>query len=138
MLGGHHRVTWRRAPDLNVTVIEGRTDEADRYAVRAVEITDNDEKRAALDRLTDQTVPGQVAALRPNSDLEVKGTTVLSLPMDDWSMKVRSGPPVDEPEDLDEPVWAGLIPLGMAVGDPEPDEGSVGRPIPAHVADWVR
>jgi hypothetical protein len=105
---------------------------------RAVEITDHDEKRAALDRLTDQTVPGQVAALRPNSDLEVKGTTVLSLPMDDWSMKVRSGPPVDEPEDLDEPVWAGLIPLGMAVGDPEPDEGSVGRPIPAHVADWVR
>lgn len=105
----------------------------------ATEVTDHAEKAAALDLLTDFVIPGRVAALRPNADKEVRGTTVLSLPLEEWSVKVRGGPPVDEPEDLDQPAWAGLIPLGLAVGEPVPDERvPAGTGAPAHVAEWGR
>jgi hypothetical protein len=45
-------------------------------------------------------------------DVEVTGTAVLTLPLAECSMKVRSGGPVDDPGDLDDPAWAGLIPIG--------------------------
>jgi hypothetical protein len=104
----------------------------------AVEVTDPDEKVAALDRLVDHTIPGRVAAIRPAHDSEVKATTVLVLPLDECSMKVRSGPPIDDDEDMGEDAWAGLIPLGVAVGDPVPDEDTTGDTVPTHVADWTR
>jgi len=104
----------------------------------AVEVADPDEKLAALDRLVDHTIPGRVAAIRPAHEAEVKATTVLVLPLDECSMKVRSGPPIDDDEDMDENAWAGLIPLGVAVGDPVPDDDTADDPVPDHVADWAR
>ncbi|MBJ30912.1 MAG: flavin-nucleotide-binding protein [Acidimicrobiaceae bacterium] len=104
----------------------------------AVEVVDPDEKVAALDRLVDHTIPGRVAAIRPAHEAEVKTTTVLVLPLDECSMKVRSGPPIDDEEDMDEEAWAGLIPLGVAVGDPVPDDDAGDDPVPEHVADWAR
>ena len=104
----------------------------------AVEVTDPDEKVAALDRLVDHTIPGRVATIRPAHEAEVRATTVLVLPLDECSMKVRTGPPIDDDEDMDEETWAGLIPLGVAVGDPVPDDDTAGDPVPDHVADWAR
>ena len=104
----------------------------------AVEVTDPDEKVAALDRLVDHAVPGRVASIRPAHDSEVRATTVLVLSLDECSMKVRTGPPIDDDEDMGEEAWAGIIPLGVAVGHPVPDDDTEGDPVPAHVAGWAR
>ncbi len=104
----------------------------------ATEITNRETKVAALDRLVEHTIPGRSTQIRPAHDIEVKGTTVLVLPLDECSMKARANGPVDDLEDLDEPSWAGLIPIGVAVGQPDPDEGSTGDPVPGHVAFWCR
>ena len=104
----------------------------------AVEITGWAEKVAALDRLVEHTVPGRMAALRPHTDTEVRSTTVLALPLEECSMKVRTGPPIDDDEDLAADTWAGLIPVHVGVGIPEPDKFTGDRQVPAHVADWSR
>lgn len=104
----------------------------------ASEVTDPDAKVAALDRLVEHTVPGRSKQIRPAHDKEVKATTVLILSLDECSMKVRTGGPIDDLDDLDEPSWAGLVPLGVFIGEPEPDEGSTGDPVPGHVAFWSR
>ena len=104
----------------------------------ATEITDHDEKVAALDRLTDHVVPGRLETLRPHSLKEVRSTTVLMLSLDECSMKVRSGPPVDDDEDMDAQAWAGVLPLGVATGEPVPDALMPPREVPDHVAGWRR
>ena len=105
---------------------------------RATEITDHAAKVAALDRLVEHAIPGRTSRVRVAHDAEVKGTIVLTLPLAECSMKVRTGGPVDDPEDLDEPAWAGLIPIGVAVGAPIPDLGAADDPVPGHVAFWAR
>jgi len=105
---------------------------------RATEITDHAEKVAALDRFVEHTIPGRTSQVRAPHDIEVTGTTVLTLPLAECSMKVRAGGPVDDPDDLDEPVWAGLIPIGVAVGTPIPDDGASDQTVPGHVAFWAR
>ena len=104
----------------------------------AVEVVDHDEKVAALDRLVEHTVPGRTATLRPHTDKEVRSTTVLALPLEECSMKGRTGPPIDDDEDLAADTWAGLIPVHVGVGIPEPDELTGDRGVPAHVVDWSR
>ena len=86
----------------------------------------------------EHTIPGRTSRVRAAHDVEVTGTTVLTLPLAECSMKVRSGGPVDDPDDLDDPAWAGLIPIGVAVGAPVPDGRASGDPVPGHVAFWAR
>ena len=105
---------------------------------RATEITDHAAKVSALDRLVEHIIPGRTSRVRAAHDVEVTGTTVLTLPLAECSMKVRSGGPVDDPDDLDDPAWAGLIPTGVAVGVPVPDDRASGDPVPGHVAFWAR
>ena len=104
----------------------------------ATEVSDHGEKVVALDRLVDHTIPGRSAQIRAAHEAEVKGTTVLVLSLDECSMKARTTGVVDDPDDLDDPAWAGLIPVGVAVGEPQPDEGSIGETVPGHVAFWSR
>ena len=78
-------------------------------------------KTAALRGFTDHVVPGRWAELRPITDQELKGTAVLALPIEEASAKVRTGPPMDDEEDLAWPVWAGVVPLVTTVGEPVPD-----------------
>src|SRR5215217_8016450 len=89
---------------------------------RASVIEDKEEKLEALRALTDHIIPGRWAEVREPSESELKATTVLSLPLREASAKVRAGPPIDDDEDYDLPVWAGVIPLrveaGQAVSDP--------------------
>ena len=105
---------------------------------RATEVIDHDEKVEALDRFVEHAVPGRTARIRPATTQEVKGTLVLSVPLDDCSMKVRSGPPIDDEADMDSDTWAGLIPLHQGVGTPIPDEATGDATVPGHVAFWSR
>ena len=105
---------------------------------RATEVIDHAEKVAALDRLVEHTIPGRASQVRAAHDIEVTGTTVLTLPLAECSMKVRTGGPVDDPDDLDDPAWAGLIPIGVAVGEPIPDNAASSQTVPGHVAFWSR
>jgi nitroimidazol reductase NimA-like FMN-containing flavoprotein (pyridoxamine 5'-phosphate oxidase superfamily) len=88
---------------------------------RARLVTDRDEKYAALRAFTNQVVPGRWAEVRPITEPELKGTAVLALPIEEASAKVRTGPPLDDGDDLAWPVWAGVVPLVMTPGDLVPD-----------------
>lgn len=84
-------------------------------------VTDPDEKTEALRAFTNHIVPDRWDALRPVTSQELLGTSVLALPIEEASAKVRSGPPVDDDEDLQWPVWAGVIPLSLQAAAPVAD-----------------
>lgn len=84
-------------------------------------IEGEDEKRKALDALMQHLTPGRAAHVRAPNTQELKATAVLTLPIDEASAKVRKGPPKDDPEDVDWPVWAGVIPLSFMAGEPIAD-----------------
>ncbi|HEX3541086.1 MAG TPA: pyridoxamine 5'-phosphate oxidase family protein [Acidimicrobiales bacterium] len=86
----------------------------------ATAVTDDGEKRAALDAIVDRVAPGRAAAARPPTDTELRSTLVLSLPLVEVSAKVRTGGPSDDEADLSWPVWAGVIPLHLSSGDGVP------------------
>jgi hypothetical protein len=88
---------------------------------RGREIVDRDEKWEAMRRLTEKLVPGRWDDARQPNDKEFKGTTLVSFPIDLAAAKVRSGPPVDEEEDYDLGVWAGVIPYSLVPGEAVPD-----------------
>jgi nitroimidazol reductase NimA-like FMN-containing flavoprotein (pyridoxamine 5'-phosphate oxidase superfamily) len=105
---------------------------------RAYAVTEPDEKRAALDTLVDHVAAGRVAESRPPSDHELRSTLLLALPLDEASAKTRTGPPVDDDEDMDFPVWAGLIPLRTVAGAPVPDPLLRGREASPVITAWAR
>lgn len=83
-------------------------------------ILEGEERAEALDVVVDGLIPGRVADVRPPTEAEVKQTSVFELPLDEVSAKVRTGGPQDDPEDLDSAAWAGVVPLSVVAGDPEP------------------
>jgi uncharacterized protein len=102
---------------------------------RAVE--PQEERLKALELFTEKLVPGRWADVRPPTRQELKGTKVLSLPLDEASAKVRTGPPIDDDEDYDLPVWAGVLPLETAVAPPVPDPRlDAAVETPGYVAGW--
>ncbi|MGC5018409.1 pyridoxamine 5'-phosphate oxidase family protein [Micromonospora sp. DT47] len=82
---------------------------------------DGDAKLAALERLSEHLLPGRWAVIRPPSAKELAATLVLALPLDECSVKVSAGPPDDPEDDLDQPVWAGVVPVVESLGTPQPD-----------------
>jgi nitroimidazol reductase NimA-like FMN-containing flavoprotein (pyridoxamine 5'-phosphate oxidase superfamily) len=88
---------------------------------RAVLVDEREEKLTALRALSDHMIPGRWDDVRKPSERELQLTTVLSLPLDEASAKVRTGPPLDDEEDYELPVWAGVIPLRMVANAPHPD-----------------
>lgn len=83
-------------------------------------VTDDAELRAALDTLVDHVVPGRAADCRPGDARELAATAVLALDLHEVSAKVRGGDPGDDPEDLSLPHWAGVLPVRLAYGPPQP------------------
>jgi hypothetical protein len=79
------------------------------------------EKLLALEAIVEHIVPGRSAEARPPNENELKATTVLALPIDEASAKIRSGPPQDDEEDHALPIWAGVIPLVTEARAPQPD-----------------
>ena len=90
---------------------------------RAEQVEDVDEKVAALEAVVEHVVAGRTADARGPNEKELRGTLVLRLPIDEASAKVRTGGPIDDDEDMDLPVWAGVVPLRIVAGDPVPDAG---------------
>jgi uncharacterized protein len=86
---------------------------------RAVEA--EQERLWALQQFTERLVPGRWAEVRPPTSKELKGVAVLAMSLQECSAKARSGPPLDEPQDMAMPVWAGVVPLTTVAGPPEAD-----------------
>ncbi|HWG60839.1 MAG TPA: pyridoxamine 5'-phosphate oxidase family protein [Streptosporangiaceae bacterium] len=96
----------------------------------------------ALRVITEHMLPGRWDAARPPSGKELAATAVLAVPLDEASVKVRTGPPVDDPEDLALDTWAGVLPAALTFGSPQPDPAMNHQtPVPAHirsVSDTIR
>ena len=106
---------------------------------RAREVTDPAEKFEAQRALVEHVVRGRADDARLPNDRELNQTTILAIPLEEASAKVRTGPPKDEEEDLELPVWAGILPLTMVPGEPEPDPLlPSGIDPPAYVRDYRR
>lgn len=106
---------------------------------RATLVTDAEEKMAALKAFTEQVVPGRWDDVRWPNEQEMKATLVLALSLDEVSAKVRTGPPLDDEEDMGLPVWAGVIPLQLKAARPidAPDLRSKLEP-PSYAIHYVR
>ncbi len=106
---------------------------------RARLVTDPGEKDAALRAVVEHIVPGRSQVARAPDRKELAATAVLAVPMTEVSAKVRNGPVGDEEKDYDLPVWAGVLPLGVVPGTPQPDGRLRGElPVPPHVSGWRR
>ncbi len=100
------------------------------------EIGDPEEKMAALDRITEALVPGRSQALRPMTEKEVRGTTVLRMCIEAASAKVRTGGPVADEGDVELPIWAGVLPRSDAWGPAVPAADLPGGVVvPDHVTE---
>ncbi|SDC11815.1 hypothetical protein SAMN05660690_0592 [Geodermatophilus telluris] len=83
-------------------------------------VTDPEELLLGLEVLTEHLAPGSWSATRRPTRRELAATALLALDLTEASVKVRTGPPVDDEEDLALPVWAGVLPLRTVLGAPEP------------------
>lgn len=102
-------------------------------------VTDDAERRAVLTALVEKVGPGRAADSRPPSRKELAETAVLALPLDEVSVRTRSGGVNDEPADSHLPYWAGVVPLRQVAGRPQPDDGvGVATPgyLPGAVGPW--
>ena len=94
------------------------------------------DKPAVLAHFLEHILPGRQAQIRPGDANELAATTVLRIALDESAAKVRSGPPEDNAEDMDWPVWAGVLPLTLTPLEPQRDPVCAHSP-PPHVRDWT-
>ena len=104
---------------------------------RARLLSEPEERLEALRTLTNHLVPHRWEELREPNDLELKQTMVLTLPLEEVSAKVRTGPPVDEEEDYAAPVWAGVIPISTQLGEAIPDGRVVANAKPVELSRFA-
>jgi uncharacterized protein len=94
---------------------------------KATLVEQREEKMSALEAFTEHVMRGRWKDVRPPTDLELKATTVLSLPLDEVSAKVRTGAPKDDEADYALPIWAGVLPLPVIpaapISDPKLNSG---------------
>jgi nitroimidazol reductase NimA-like FMN-containing flavoprotein (pyridoxamine 5'-phosphate oxidase superfamily) len=105
---------------------------------RLTSVDDPAEKQSALHALVEHVVPGRMTEARPPSEAELRKTLVLRLPIDEASAKVRTGGPIDDPEDLSLSIWAGQLPLVSAYGSPIPEADTVVATVPGYVTGYRR
>ncbi len=106
---------------------------------QAQEITHPDAKRRALDAIVDHPLPGRAKEARAPNEKELAATRVLLLPIEEASVKTRSGGPNDDEEDLEVPVWAGHLPLRVVAGTPVTDARFAPKAdLPAAIAAYQR
>jgi uncharacterized protein len=105
----------------------------------AREVTDADEKFAAQRALVDHVAHGRADDARLPNQRELDQTTILAIPIEEASAKIRTGPPKDDAEDMDLPIWAGVLPIRTIPGAPEPDPDLPGDvEPPGYVTDYQR
>jgi nitroimidazol reductase NimA-like FMN-containing flavoprotein (pyridoxamine 5'-phosphate oxidase superfamily) len=119
----HHSMNYRSAVILGVARL----------------LTDEQEKRTAFDALVNHAVPGRSREVRAADSQELKATSVLCLPIEEASAKVRRGPPVDAEEDYALQCWAGILPMQLIPGHPVDDPRlEFGTPVPPAVISYRR
>jgi len=106
---------------------------------RATMVEERDAKLAALFAFSEHVIPGRWEEVREPTDQELKATTVLSVPLEEVSAKVRTGPPLDDEEDYALNVWAGVIPLKLVADTPVPDPRLPSQiELPPHARNYSR
>jgi uncharacterized protein len=106
---------------------------------KAALVEDPAEKLAALRILSEHILPGRWDDSRQPNERELKQTSVLHVPIDEFSAKVRTGPAIDDEEDMSFPTWAGVIPLEMKAGEPINDERlEATRLVPEYAKHYSR
>lgn len=98
-------------------------------------ITARDEIIEAMRILTEHIMPGRWDDARQPTDKEINATTMVRVPIDDASAKIRTGAPKDDAEDYALDIWAGVVPMQTHFGDPQPDND---LPLPAYVSHYQR
>jgi nitroimidazol reductase NimA-like FMN-containing flavoprotein (pyridoxamine 5'-phosphate oxidase superfamily) len=106
---------------------------------KATAVDDPSEKIEALRLLSEHIIPGRWADARQPNERELKATLVMRVPIEEYSAKVRTGPPIDDEEDYSLPTWAGVVPLETVarapINDPRLDPKYV---VPAYAAHYTR
>jgi len=106
---------------------------------KATLVDEPGEKLAALRVLSEHILPDRWDDVRQPNERELKATSVLHVPIEEYSAKVRTGPPIDDAEDYSFPTWAGVIPLEMKVGPPVNDvKLDVSRELPGYLKNYSR
>jgi uncharacterized protein len=106
---------------------------------KATLVDDPEEKLAALRILSEHILPGRWDEARQPNQRELKATSVLHVPIEEFSAKLRTGPPKDDEEDYSFPTWAGVVPLEMVSGKPIDDERLLaGKEVPAYARNYTR
>ena len=104
---------------------------------KARELTDPEEKRPALQALSDHLMPGRRTELRKSTEQELKATSILSFPLNQVTMKVADYDPRDDKDDLDTPVWAGVVPMQTIYGTPRAAQDlKFDLPAPDYIKNW--
>jgi nitroimidazol reductase NimA-like FMN-containing flavoprotein (pyridoxamine 5'-phosphate oxidase superfamily) len=106
---------------------------------QATEVTDSDEKIAALKAIVDHVMVGRWEDVREPSTQELKATSVIRVPLEEVSAKIRTGPPVDDEEDYQLDCWAGEVPLRLVPEQPVADpQLRAGIALPAYAKNYKR
>lgn len=101
-------------------------------------VTNAGDKARGLQILTEHLMPGRLAEIRPSTRKELNATTLLSLPIEAYTVKVSASPPDDPPKDIDAPVWAGVVPLVLKAGKPQPaPDMQTTIPLPKYLNKWT-
>ncbi len=100
-------------------------------------IVDAQAQLQALQAFTERLIPGRWHDARQPNALELKQTTVIAVQIESASAKIRTGPPSDEIDDLELPVWAGVLPLRQSAGVPLADpQLKPGVELPDYIRDF--
>jgi nitroimidazol reductase NimA-like FMN-containing flavoprotein (pyridoxamine 5'-phosphate oxidase superfamily) len=106
---------------------------------KATLVEDPEEKLEGLRSLSEHILPGRWDDARQPNEQELKATSLLRLPIDEFSAKVRTGPPIDDAEDLTFPTWAGVVPLEIKAGEPINDPLlEPPRDVPEYARNYTR
>ena len=106
---------------------------------KATLVDDPEEKLSALRVLSEHILPGRWKDSRQPNDRELKATSVLRVPIEEFSAKVRQGPAIDDEEDYSFPTWAGVVPLEMVAGAPIDDARLLpGQGVPEYARNYSR
>jgi nitroimidazol reductase NimA-like FMN-containing flavoprotein (pyridoxamine 5'-phosphate oxidase superfamily) len=106
---------------------------------KATLVDDPAEKLAALRVLSEHIIPHRWDDVRQPNERELKATSVLRLPIEEFSAKVRQGPAIDDEEDYTFPTWAGVVPLEMVTGTPIDDARLIpGKTAPEYARGYTR
>ena len=98
------------------------------------ELVPAEHKAESMNRFMDHIAPGRRHEARPGDANELAATTLLRIPLAEASAKVRTGGPKDDAADMTREIWAGVLPVAMVSGAPQPD--GVERPAPDYVRQW--